>query len=127
MRIGIDEAADRAVLGRDLGLDAAPGIAVARDDDRALDRDAHALELLVVVRDAVVDVDQRRGDVAVDRVGVVGGQLLGLLVGGGIDGQRRLLQLGGELRGLDQFDDALFRRGKEDVEGFDAARRGPTP
>ena len=91
--IGIDEASDGAVLGRDFGLDAAPGIAVARDHDGAFDRNAQAFELLVVIRDAVVDVDQRRGDVAVDRVGVVGGQLLGLLVGGGIDGQRWFLQL----------------------------------
>ena len=36
VRIGIDQAADRAVLGRDLGLDAAPRASIASDDDRAL-------------------------------------------------------------------------------------------
>ena len=35
--IGIDEAPDRAMLGRDLGFDAAPGISIARDDNGALD------------------------------------------------------------------------------------------
>ena len=59
-RIGVDQAADRAVLGRDLRLDAAPRLAVARDDDRAFHRDAVALELLVVLGPAVVHVDERR-------------------------------------------------------------------
>ena len=72
------------MLGRDLRLDAAPRAAVARDDDRALHRDAVARELVVVGGDAVVDVDERRGDVAVDRVGVVRRELLGLLVRGRI-------------------------------------------
>ncbi len=35
-RIGVNEAADGAVLGGDFGLDAAPGIAILGDDDRAL-------------------------------------------------------------------------------------------
>ena len=114
------------MLGGDFGLDAAPRIAVARDDDGALHGDAHALELLVVFRNAVVHVDERRGDVAVDGVRVVGGQLLGLLIRSGILRERRLLQLGGEFRcGLDEFDDALFRRGKEDVEMFDVRVEAP--
>ena len=46
--VGIDQAADRPVLGRDLGLDAAPARPVSRDDDRPFDRDAQAFELLVV-------------------------------------------------------------------------------
>ena len=70
-RIRVDQAADRAVLGRDLRLDAAPRAAVAGDDDLALDVDAAALELLVVGRDAVVDVDELGGHVAVGRVDVV--------------------------------------------------------
>ena len=36
MRIGIDQAADRAVLGGNLGLDAAPGTAITGDHDCAL-------------------------------------------------------------------------------------------
>ena len=89
-RIGIDQAADRAVLGGDLGLDAAPGDAVARDHDGALNGDAQAVQFLVVSGNAVVDVDERRGDVTVDRVGVVGRELLGLLVRRGVVRKRRL-------------------------------------
>ena len=49
-RVGIDEAADGAVLGRDLGLDAAPGAAVARDHDRSLHRNAQPVERFVISR-----------------------------------------------------------------------------
>ena len=79
MRIGIDQAADRAMLGGHFRLDAAPGMEVARDDDFALYGNAHALEFFVIFRNAIVDVDQRRGDIAVDRIGVVCRELLGLL------------------------------------------------
>ena len=75
-RIGVDEAADGAVLGGDLRLHAAEDLPVADDDDGAARGDAQAFELVVVFDAAVVDVDERRCDVAVDRVGVVGGQLL---------------------------------------------------
>ncbi len=91
VRVGVDKAADSAMLGGELGLDATPGLAVARDDDGAFDGDSHGLELLVVGWCAEVDVDERGGDVAVTGVGVVGGQLLGLLVGGGVDGEDRLV------------------------------------
>ncbi len=123
--IGINEAADGAMLGGNLGLDAAPGIPVARDYDCALDGDAHAVEFFVVIRDAVVDVNQRSGDVAVGGVGVIGGQLFGLLVGSGIDGQHRFLEFGGEFRGFDQFDDSNFWSGKENVETFDVGVQAP--
>src|SRR5260370_18947553 len=56
MRIGEYQAADGAVLGRDFGLDAAPGMVVARDDNFSLHGNAHAIELLVVFGDAVVAV-----------------------------------------------------------------------
>src|SRR6266478_6029185 len=81
MRVGVDQAANGTVLGGNLGLDAAPGVEVARNDDFALDGDAHALELLVVFGDSVVDVDEGSGNIAVDRVGIVGGKLLSLLTG----------------------------------------------
>ncbi len=71
LRVGVDDASDGALLRGDLGLDAPPSAAVAGDDDLPLHVDAEALETLVVFRDAVVHVDERRGDVAVDRVGVV--------------------------------------------------------
>ena len=43
VRIRVDEAGDRAVLGRDLRLDAAPAAAVAREHDLALHVDAELL------------------------------------------------------------------------------------
>ena len=75
-RVGVDEAAHGPVLGRDLGLDAAPGPAVAGDDDLALHVDAVAGQGLVVAGHAVVDVHEGALHVAVDRVGVVDGKLL---------------------------------------------------
>jgi hypothetical protein len=50
LRVGVDDAADGALLRGDLRLDAAPASAVARDDDLALHVDAEPLEALVVVR-----------------------------------------------------------------------------
>ena len=87
--IRIDDAADRAVLVRELGLEPAPAAAVARDDDLALHVDAAPLELLVVIRHAVIDVDELAGDVAVGAVDVVGRQLP-VRARGGIAGDRRL-------------------------------------
>ena len=113
------------MFSRDLGLDAAPGIAVLGDDDGAFYGNSQPLQFLVVLGQAVVDENQRGGHVAIDRVGVVGGQLFALLIGGGIYGDRRLLQLGGELRRLDHFEHAFFGRRKQHVEGFDV--RVPAP
>jgi hypothetical protein len=124
-RVGVDEATDRAVLAGDLWLDAAPGVAVARDDDRALDRDAQPLEPVVVLRDAVVDVDEPSGHVAVDRVGVVRRKLLGLLVGGRVDGDGRLRECGDELRRRDHLDPALLGGGEQHVERLDARVEPP--
>ncbi len=109
LRVGVDEAADGAVLVRDLRLDAAPRAAVARDHDRALHRDAAPLERVVVVGDAVVHVDERRRDVAVGGVRVVRRQLLALLVRGRIFLDRGFLELERELRRRDQLDHALDR------------------
>ena len=103
-----------------LGLMPAPGPAVPRDHDRALDRDAQPLEPHVVLGHPVVDEDQRRGDVAVRRVGVVGGKLLGLLARRRIVRERRLAQPGGEAAsGARSSTTPLARGGEEDVEGLD--------
>ena len=118
-RIRIDEAADGAVLARDLGLDAAPRRAVPRDDDRAAHGDTELFQDVVVLRPAVVDVHERRRDVAVDRVRVVAGQLLGLLARGRIFRHRRLLELGCESRGRDELEQALARGRKQHVERLD--------
>jgi hypothetical protein len=117
--IGIDEAADRAVLGGDLRLDSSPRGAVPGDDDLPFHVDAELLEPLVVGRNAVVDVDERRGHVAVDRVGVVRRKLTVLLSGGRIARDGRLLQARAETLGLEELEHPLFRRGKEDVERLD--------
>ena len=47
-RIGINNAPDGAMLGRHLGLDPAPGVSVARNDDCPLHRNSQPVELLVV-------------------------------------------------------------------------------
>ena len=79
-----------------------------------------AIEDFVVFGDAVVDVDERAGDVAVGRVRVVGRELLGLLVGGWILRNKGFLKLGDVLRAaVDEFDEAFFRRGEKHGEGFD--------
>src|SRR5688500_11517358 len=56
-RIGVDQATHGASLIRDLGLGAAPALAVARDHDPAFDADTLLFEDFVVFRDAVVDVN----------------------------------------------------------------------
>ena len=81
------------MLGGDLGFHAAPRLIVLGDHDRAFDRDAQAVELFVVFGQAVVHEDQRRGDVAVRRIGVVGRKLFRFLVRCRIDRQRWLFQL----------------------------------
>src|SRR5256885_6629329 len=80
VRVGVNQAANGAMFGGDLGFDPAPGMVVARDDNLSLHGNTHTVELFVVFGDSVVDVDQRSGHVAVDRVSVIGGKLLGLLI-----------------------------------------------
>src|SRR5205814_3768306 len=80
-RIGVDDAADSTMCGRNLGLDAAPGLSIPRNHDRTFDRDAQPLQLFVILPHAVIHVDQRRGDVAIGRVGVIRRELFDLQVG----------------------------------------------
>src|SRR5262249_28898216 len=109
--VGVDEAAHGAVFAGDFRLDAAPGAAVFDDDDSAIDRNAQPGQQLVVFRDAIVNEDQRCGDVAVDGIRVVSGKLFVLLIGRRILRYGRLLQLGGELgAAFDQLNGALFWR-----------------
>ena len=75
-RVGINQTADRAVFSRNLRLDASPGVAIAGDDDLPFDVDAAFSQRVVVGRKSIVDVDQRRGDVAVDGVSVVDRELI---------------------------------------------------
>src|SRR6185369_4336741 len=86
-RIGINDAAHRSVLAGDLGLDAAPTRTVTGNHDSALDRNSQAFELLVIFAIAVVHINQWSGHISVDRISVVGRELLSGLAAGGIDRQ----------------------------------------
>src|SRR5207302_10067035 len=108
--LGVDQAANRSVFGCNFGFHSAPGVVILRNDDRTFYRDAQAVELLVILGQAVVHKDQRRCNVAISRIRVVGGELLGLLVGGWIDGDGRFFQLGRESRGRDHFEHANLGR-----------------
>ncbi|CAM5604922.1 hypothetical protein RLIN73S_06790 [Rhodanobacter lindaniclasticus] len=124
VRVGIDQAADRAVLLRQLRLQPAPAAAVAGDHDLAAHVDAATRQFLVVVRHAVVGVDQRRGDIAVATVDVVWRQRTGQCRRG-IAGDRRLVQGGGERLRPEQFQRHLLRRRIQHLEGLDV--RIPAP
>src|SRR5207302_9883834 len=67
-RIGVDQAANGAMLRGDLRLDPAPRAAVLGDDNCAFHGDAVSLELLVVRGHAIVHEDKWTRDVSVDRV-----------------------------------------------------------
>src|SRR4029077_5657669 len=65
---GGDDQSHGAPLLRLARLDAAEGAAVARDGDLAAHADAERIERLVVFDQAVIDVDDVGGDVAIARV-----------------------------------------------------------
>src|SRR5258708_11334413 len=109
----------------DFRFDPAPGIAVLSDDDRSFYGNSHSLELLVVLGQAVINEDQRRCHVSIDGIRVVAGQLLVLLIAGGINDERWLLQLCREMRGRDHFEQTFFWRGEKYGESFD--RGVPAP
>ncbi len=118
-RVGVDDAADCAVVLRQLRLQAAPALAVAGDDDLALDVDPHPLERLVVVGHAVVDVDQGRGDVAVALISDVGGQRGLGRARSRVARDRRLLQRRLERARADELEGLAKRRRIEHFEGLD--------
>src|SRR5262249_51797248 len=124
-RVGIDYRADRAVLLREPRLQSAPALAVARDDDLALHRHAQALERLVIILHAVIDIDDRRGDIAVALIGDISGKLVFDARGACIArdrgfGQRRL-----ERRPAYELERLAQRSGIEHLEGLDM--RIPAP
>ena len=125
--IGINKAADSSMFGRQLRFDSAPGLAVTHDDNCVFHRNTQPLELFVIRRDTVIDINQRRGHVAIPRVGVVSGKLFLLLIAGGVDAERRLLEFGLELRGCYQLYQTFFRGRKERVKLFDAGIQPPRP
>ena len=93
---------------------------VACDHDLALDVDAALRQLLVVRGHAVVDVDELAGHVAVDRVGVVGRQLLARLARRRVLRERRLGERGAERSRREHLDQAHLRGREQHVEGLDA-------
>ena len=109
-RVRINQASDRAVLRRNFRLGAAPVFSVTGDDNGSFHRDSEPIELFVILAATIVHVDQRRGHIAINRVSVIGRQLLCALIRCGIAGNSRFLELGLELSWLNQFYDALFRR-----------------
>ncbi len=100
-------------------LQPAPAAAVAGDDDLAPDADAQALERLVVVGHAVVDVDDGGGDIAVALVEQIARQAPALGPGGGVALDRRLAQAGLEGLGALELQGLGDRGGVIDLEGLD--------
>ena len=123
--IGIDDAADRAVILRELRLQPAPAGAIAGDDDLAFDADTQPLERLVVVLHAVIDIDQTARDIAIALIVDIGGKR-GLGRGrAGVAGDRRLLQRGLERFGANKLQALVDRRWIEHPESLDM--RVPAP
>src|SRR4029078_5848420 len=108
-RVGVDETTHRAVLRGDFWFYVAARSAVLRDADRAAHRDAATFELLVIGGDAVVHEDERGGDVAVTRGGVVRRELLGVLTRRWIDRDGGLLELRLVCRRRHELDHTLQR------------------
>ena len=117
-RVGIDQATDGAVLVRDLGLDATPAGAVARQYDLPFYADAELLQALEVGRHAVVHVNHFARDVAVTGVGVIKRRLVARVR---IFRQHRLLELERVLHWRHQLHAGLERPGHHRLELLDAS------
>jgi hypothetical protein len=119
VRVGINNAAHRAVFGGHFGLDSAPRSAVARDHDGALHRDAVARQFFVVRGHSVVDVDQRRGHVAVNRVALYVGSCSDCWFEVGSSWIAGSCSLAWNLVGATSSTARFLRRGIQHVESFD--------
>ena len=124
-RVGIDDAADRAVLLRELRFQAAPADAVTCDHDLALDRNAKPLESLVIVLHAVIDIDEWRSDVAVTLVDDIGGQLVLHARGRLVARDRRFGQRRFERRCPDKLETFADRSRIQHLKGFDVCIPAP--
>src|SRR6185503_12573328 len=114
-RIGIDQAANRAVLVSDFGLYAAPASAIARDDYFALHVNAHLLKLVVVGGHAVVDVYKLARYIAIARISVESRKLV-FVAGIFVFSDDRLFELSLVYGRPNHFQHALFRRGKQNIK-----------
>jgi hypothetical protein len=123
-RVRVDETADRAALPRHLRLDAAPARAVARQHDLALHADAHLVEADVVGGHAVVHVHHLARDVAVGRVGVERGRVVGV-ARVGVLGDGHFLDDHGCARRRHHLHHALGGPGHQRLEALDARIESP--
>ncbi len=124
-RIRIDQAADRAMFLRQLGLQPAPARAVAREHDLAAHVDPAPRQRLVIVGHTVIDVDDGRGDVAVALIGDIRRQRAGGVGRGLVARHRRLLAAQRHALRGDHLDRRRDRRRIEHREGLDV--RVPAP
>ena len=108
-----------------LRLEAAPAAAVTCDHDPAFHADAVAVEFFIVVRHALVGIDQIAGHVTVRAVHEVGRQCILCPARRAIAVHRGFVQARGELRRRDQLQRLFFGRGIKHVKCFDL--RLPTP
>ena len=125
VRVGVDDAPDRAVLLRQLGLEPAPALAVARDRDLSADVEPAPIELGIILGSPEIHIDQVRGDIAVRTVDIVRGKApcgmrRGLVAVDGGFGEERLVR-----GGRNELKRHALRRRVEDAELLDV--RVPPP
>ena len=108
-----------------LGFKAAPTAAVTCDHDPDHHTDAVPVEFFIIVRHALVCIDQIAGHVAIRAVHEVGRQCILCPARRAIAVHRGFVQARGELRRRDQLQRLFFGRGIKHVECFDLCV--PTP
>ncbi len=124
-RVRINDAAHRAVLIGELGLEPSPANPVPGDHDLALHIQPQALKGFIVRWHAVVQVDQRSRHIAVRAIGHIARQTAGLVRRRRIACDWRLVEIGPVGVGARQFEQLGLRRRIEHAEGLDV--RVPTP
>ena len=105
------------MLGRYFRLDAAPTRSVTSDDDLAFDVDAQLFKLIVVRGHSIIDINKLAGHIAVDRVSVIGRQLI-RLTRSRVFRYGRFFQHGLKTSWLDHFKHSLSWCRKQDLELF---------
>ena len=123
--IGIDDAANGAVILGQLGLQTPPADPIAGDDDLPLHRNTHALQGLVVIRHSEVHIDQVPGDIAVSLESHIGREFILGAAGGGVARHRGFRKGRLERSRSDHFQVHRQRRGIQDLEGLDPGVPAP--
>src|SRR5262249_28235382 len=117
--IGIDDAADGAVLSRDFRLDSAEGTSITDDYDLAADVDALSRELFVVLLKSVIRIDELGHHIAIRRIRVVNRQLFRFLSRRRTFFQSRLFEFCCELLRRRHLEETRLGRGEENIEALD--------